>query len=473
MLGLLGTLNLGARSLQVQRQGIEVSGHNIANANNPAYTRQRLAIQSAEALDSFLGPQGSGVDSSAILRLRSDFLDRQIQFEKSVGGYIDAQQSALSQAQANLGHQIDRRGGLEPGSLAGLAPGIGEAINSLFNAFQSLSTNPTSLAERQVLIATASELASRLNTAHDRLSNLDQALSQLIDADASSVNRLLDQIAHLNGRIGSSEMASGGLANDLRDMRQQRIEELAALVKFDIASNDGGRSLNIVIGSTIFVSGQDVLDKLETYDSGEGRMLVRAKSSGESLVLTGGSIAGTIDVRDNEIAALRSSMDVLASVLAGEINEAHAAGFSLHGTTGAEFFSGTGAGGIRVNAALVSDPSLLQASGVPDATGDNTVALALARLQGKNHAALGNQTFIQSYGNAVAKLGHALHSIEQKLDDQRAVEEMLSRQRASMSAVSLDEEMTDLMKFQKAFEASARLIAIVDEMFATVLAMKR
>jgi flagellar hook-associated protein 1 len=473
MLGLLGTLNLGARSLQVQQQGVEVAGHNIANANNPAFTRQRLAVQSADPISSALGPQGSGVDSTAILRLRNEFLDIQIQSEKSVRGYIEAQHDALYQAQAHLGHQIDRRDPMDSGPLSGLSPGIGEAINGLFNSFQSLSTNPSSLAERQVAMAAAAELGTRLNQAGERLANLDQALSQTVQSEADRVNHLLDQISGLNARIGMLESASGKVANDLRDTRQQRIEELSLLVKFDLASNDAGKSTNVVIGGVLFVSGQEVLERLQVYDPGDGRALVRAQSSGAPLALTGGSIAGTIDARDNEIAALRASLDALASVLVTEINEVHAAGFNLRGGTGANLFVGSRAGDMRVNPLLMSDPGLLQASGMADATGDNQTALALARLSGKAHAALNHQTFIQSYGHLVATLGQSLASVEMRLGDQQVVEQMLSRQRASASGVSLDEEMTELIKYQRAFEASARLIAVVDEMFSTVLAMKR
>src|SRR5438445_11668314 len=125
MLGLFGILNLGARSLQTERQGVEVAGQNLANVNNPAYARQRLSIQTSLPVDSEFGPQGTGADGVAVVRLRSNILDDQIQSEVSVRSSLEAQQSALQYAQANLGQQID---GLASGAEgAAAAQGAGGA----------------------------------------------------------------------------------------------------------------------------------------------------------------------------------------------------------------------------------------------------------------------------------------------------------------------------------------------------------
>jgi flagellar hook-associated protein 1 FlgK len=121
----------------------------------------------------------------------------------------------------------------------------------------------------------------------------------------------------------------------------------------------------------------------------------------------------------------------------------------------------------------VDTPTLLQASGVSGTVGNNEVALALAQLAEKKHTGLTNQTFSEFYGQAVSGLGQALASTNTALSDQDAVEGMLLRQRDAVSGVSLDEEMTDLVKFQRAFEASAKLIATIDDMLSTVVNMKR
>ena len=170
---------------------------------------------------------------------------------------------------------------------------------------------------------------------------------------------------------------------------------------------------------------------------------------------------------------MRTEVNGLAAVLITEVNALHSTGFSLTGSTGANFFTGTNAADIDVNSALLSDPALLQVSGTNGAVGDNQVALALGQLANQAQVSLAGRTFSQNYGQNVAGFGNALSSVNRELSDQTAVGDMLLRQRDSVSGVSLDEEMTDLVKFQKAFEASAHLITTVDEMLDTVLNLKR
>jgi flagellar hook-associated protein 1 FlgK len=224
-------------------------------------------------------------------------------------------------------------------------------------------------------------LASQFNQLDQRLGKLTGSLDDSIRADVSNANELLSGLAKLNQQIRISELQSGGTANDLRDLRQQKIEELAKLVKIDITSGANG-TLGISVAGTEMVSGDHVADTLQAYDAGEGRILVRGTASGAGLALTGGRIQGTIDARDSTVAALRADVKSLASALISEVNTVHETGFSLTGGTGEKFFTGTNAADIRVNAKLVDNPALVQASAVADVVGDNRTALALAQQEG-------------------------------------------------------------------------------------------
>lgn len=476
MLGLFGTLNLGARSMSTQRAGVEVAGQNLANVNNPAYARQRVNIATSITIGSEIGPMGTGAEAVAIQQMRNAILDNQIQAEASNRGSLAAQQTALQYTQAALGTQIDRMASGAEGATAAQGVGGGHSLadnlSELFNAFQSLSTNPTSMAERQTLLMKAASLGLQFNQLNTRLDNLTGSLNSTIDSELGVANTLLSDIANLNKLITTAEVTSGGTANDLRDTRQARIEELAKYVKLDI-SNGNGSALNISVGGVDLVTNTTVTDTLQSYDAGGGQMLVRATTSGTPVNLTGGSIQGTIAARDGGVANLKTGINNLANLLISQVNAVHAGGFSLTGTTGANFFNGTNAADINVNAALLNDPSLVQAAGVSGAAGDNQTALALAQLAQTKHAALNNQTFNQSYGQTVAAFGQELSTVNSQLGDQQAIEDMLLRQRDSIGGVSLDEEMTDLTRFQKAFAASARLITTVDEMLDTLVNMKR
>ena len=288
----------------------------------------------------------------------------------------------------------------------------------------------------------------------------------------TKANAAIADIAKLNDQIIKTEVGGSGMANDLRDLRQQKIEELSKLVDITSTAQSNG-AVDITMGGVAMTNGPLVLDQLEAFDNGGGQLLVRAQTAGTTLALTGGSIQGTIDARDGALAGLRSQFDILAGQLITEINGVHSAGYDLSGNTGEAFFTGTDAATIRVNNVLVTSPGRIQAASVPGAVGDNRVALALAQLADKKIATLGNQTFSQSYGQSVASLGQSLSSVNSQIDNQAVVENMLSKQRDSISGVSLDEEMTDLIRFQKAFQASARLITTIDEMLDTIVNMKR
>lgn len=475
MLNFFATLGLGVRSMQAQRAGIETAGQNLANVNNPAYARQRVILQTSEALPSEVGWQGTGVDAVAVVQLRNALVDRQIQSESSVEGFLNSQQQALQYAQSSLGEEIDRLAdGAEGTAAAGGASGqagLAVSLSDLFNSFQNLATSPSSTTERQTVLTRAATLVSRFNQIDSRLQALQDNLNEGVQQDVGGVNQILNSIAQLNDRIVQSEF-SGATANDLRDARQEQIEQLAQLVNVEVTSQPNG-SVNLAAGGELLVSGREVLETIEAYDAGGGRMMVRTSGGAAPLTFTSGSLQGQIEVRDGDVAQLRDEINTVAAQLIEKVNTMHRAGFGLQGTTGADFFEGTNASDIRVNTALTDDPGLIQASGTLGATGDNQVALALAQLAAQRFPELGNQTFSDHYNQIVAKVGFSLSSTNGRITDQQLVQNMLLRQRDSVSGVSLDEEMTDLVKFQKAFEASAQLIRTIDEMLETVINLKR
>jgi len=475
-MSLFGALSLATRSLQTQRNGTEVAGHNLANVNTKGYSRQRVAIETALAVPTELGPMGTGADAVGIYQLRDALVDRQIVNETSVRGAYESRQRALQFGQAALGQQIDRQAtgaeGAAAASGVGGQHGIAEDMSSLFSAMQSLSTSPTSVSERQVLVIKAQSLATQFNQVSDRLDTLRTSLNESLASDVDQANIALTDIAKLNEQIIAAELGTTGKANDLRDIRQKRIEDLATLVRVETTANSNG-SVDIAIDGVTLVTGPNVDDTLEAYDAGGGQFLVRTLTGGTALNITSGSMQGTIDARDTELLSLQTDLDTLAGTLISEVNTLHSAGFGLSGTTGEDFFTGTDASDIAMNGTLAGNPSMIQASGVAGAVGDNSVIVQMAQLADKQHGALTGQTFLKSYGQTVVALGQALNGTNTQLANQQIVESMLLRQRDSVSGVSLDEEMTDLIKFQRGFEASAKLITTIDEMLDIVMNLKR
>jgi flagellar hook-associated protein 1 len=472
MLGLFGTLNMAARSLQTQQAGVEVSGQNLANVNTAGYSRQRVDIQTSTAIPTSIGPQGTGANAVSIQQIVSTVLNTQIQNQSSTGGYWDGQQGALQNAQNALNEFLN--GGTSTGasssSTSSSSTGLAAQLNGLLSAFQGVATSPASVSARQALIGQAQSLATTFNQVSTQLDAQRTSLNSSLTGDVDSANKLLTNIASLNKQITYAEF-TGGTANDLRDSREQALESLASLTNITTSTGANG-SVDVSIGGQSIVAGAQVMDTLKTYDAGGGNLLVQTATGGVPLTLTGGSLQGTIDARDGTLATLQNSVNTLASTLINQVNTIHSAGYSLTGTTGAAFFSGTDATTMGVNQSLVDNPSLIQASSSATASGDNSVALALAQLASAAQGTLNNQTFGDSYGQMVANLGNALNDANNQVTNQTAVANMLSTQRSSVSGVNVDEEMTNLMTYQRAYAASAELVKTVDQMLQTLLAMK-
>ncbi|MGC8887724.1 MAG: flagellar hook-associated protein FlgK [Verrucomicrobiia bacterium] len=473
MPGLFSILNMGSQSLQAHQLGIEVSGHNLANVNNPAYARQRVVLQTATAQQTSAGQLGSGVQAIAIEQVRESIYDRQYESETSITSYLQSQQKSLGMLQSYLNERVDRQSSTTSDSSSTLASGgIAAAMQNLFDSFSKLSLNPSSLSDRTVLLQNARMLASRFNQLSSDLNNLTSFLNDSISSDVNKANSLLQDIVKLNKEISQQEFGSDARANDLRDLRQQKLEELAGIFKIDVSEEpDGG--VNVSVNGNLIISGLNQIDSFETSTDANGNVVVVLKNSANQIQSGGGSVQGAIDLRDQIIAAVKTSINNLAAQLIKEVNSIHSGGYSLNGTNGQDFFTGTDAATIRVNDALIQNPALIQLNDSANSSNSNQVVNELAQLATKKIVALNNSTFSEAYRQVVENVGAEVSRVNQRLDDQNTIKNLILQKRNSVSGVSIDEEMTELMKYQRAFEASAKLISIVDDLLDSVLSMKR
>ena len=460
---------MASRSLSVQQQEMEISGQNVANVNNSAYAEEQLEISESTPLATAQGEEGTGVQATGITENRNPLLDTQIQTEASVSGSLTAQQSNLQNAEAYLDEQISSTSSsTTPESSNGLAAGL----SSLFDSFSSLANEPSDLSLRQTTVESAQQVSAQFNQVSSQLSTVQSDLNTSVQNDVATSNQDLQTIATLNQQISSAQ-TSGGNANTLVDQREQTLENLAGLANFSTSTEADG-SVDVSIGGVAMVSGNSVTANLQAYADSNGNQQVEAVDTSGSttqLSLTGGSIAGEITARDGALASLQSGLNTLASQLITQVNSIYSAGYDLNGNTGQDLFTGTNASNIGVNTNLAEDPTQFQASGTAGATGDNTVILALAQLGNQDISGLSNQTFSASYAQTVSNLGDAISSVNDQLDTSQSVSEMLTTQRSSTSGVSTDQEMANLIQYQKGYEASAELISTLNQMLQTVLTM--
>ncbi len=460
---------MAGQSMETQMTGVSVTGQNLANVNTTGYTRQTVNIQTSPDIMTTIGPEGTGAQAVSIQQAVDSLLNAQIQGQQSVSGYWNSQQSALQSVQDDLDEFLSSTNATSSSSSDTTSSGLSTLLNNVFNDFQSVATSPTSISARQTLISDAQTLASAFNQINSGLNQETSALNTSLGNGVDSANQLISGIAGLNQQISAAEF-DGGNANDLLDEQQQDLNNLAQLTDITTTAGANG-TVNVSVDGQALVSGSQVVNTLQTYDPGNGNLLVQT-ASGTPLTLTGGSMQGTIDARDGTLATLQNSVNTLANSLITQVNAAYVNGYSLTGTTGADFFTGSDAGTIAVNSTLVNDPSSFQASASATATGDNTVALELAELADSPQGNLENETFGQSLDQTIGTFGDAAQTANNQVTNQTAVMNMLTTQQSSVSGVSLDQEMTNLLSFQQAYEASAELITTINQMLGDTLAMK-
>jgi flagellar hook-associated protein 1 FlgK len=464
-------MNLAARSLQTQMTGVEVSGQNLANVNTTGYTRQTVDITASPDIAADGLSEGTGANVASIQQAVNTLLNTQIQGQQSTGGYWNAQQSALQSAQTSLNEFLNGTASTasSTGSAGTTDTGLSSQLSGFFNAFQALSAAPTSTSARQAVISAAQTLSTSFQQINSQLNATRTTLNTSLGNDVTSANQLVSAIATLNKQISAATF-SGGAPNDLIDTREQDLENLSNLANISTSTEANG-SVDVSVGGQALVSGSQVLDTLQTFDPGNGNRLVQTVNGGATLTLTGGTMQGTIDARDGTLATLQTGINALASTLITNVNNVNDNGYNLTGTGGNAFFDGSDASSITVNPTVVNNPSMIQASGSVTATGDNTVALAIANLADLAQPTLNGQTYGGAYTQSVAALGDALQTANTQVANQTSVGNMLATQRSSVSGVNVDEEMTNLMTFQKAYEASADLVNTVNQMMQSVLQM--
>ncbi len=465
MSGLFASLNNSVKALSAHSRGIEIAGKNLANVNNTAYARQRVVYGDRGTVVTPYGAESLGLEALGVQQLRDSLLDRQMMREIALQSSFEAEQSAYQRAQAGLGQSIDRS------AAAGTTSGVGDkglaaALDDFFNAFQSFAARPTDDGERQTLLQKSEILSDRFQLADARIGQVQSDLDAEVANDVADVNRLLTTLAELNGQIGRFEINAPGSAVDLRDQRQARLEELAAKLPVEVRDTPGGQL-------EIFAKADDgsevplVTLAVVTGAVGFDGTRLTAGASATPLALAAGSIKGALTARDGAIQTLRTDLDQLARQLVTSVNEA----YNPSGTTG-DFFAPAGltAGSISLMDTLTA--ATLKASD-GGAAGDNTIALAVARLASTEFStAAGDHidgTFSGHFSKSVSKIGQALAGANSRVEDQTNIERLVRSQRDAVSAVSLDEEMADLMKYQRAFQASSRVFGVMDDLLDNVV----
>ncbi len=457
---LSGILNTGRQALLLEQLAMQVIGHNTANVNTAGFSRRRLDLTTSPAvLRSGNWLYGAGVAVGDLGRIRDRILDDQFRRSNTTLGYWSELENSLGEVE----QVFNEFGG----------GAVSDHLQAFWDAWQDLADDPETLSARTNLIECARTLASSLNRVHKGLVSEREYLDQTLVDHVSEVNQITAEIAALNAQITGTE-TGGGEASDLRDRRDLLLDELSQLVSISSHENEDG-AVNVYLGGQILVQGDQAQALGLTAYTEEDVTLHRVvwQTGGQSVEFGDGKLKATLAARDSSIPNALNHLDVFATTLVQEMNSRHVTGYGLTGSNGFNFWDGntTGAGDIAVDAAIVADPRLIATAGNPDAPGDNSVALWIGQLQTERILDGGVSTLADYYTNLATGIGSETAAAHERRTTEEGAVNLLEERRQSVSGVSMDEEMANLIKVQKSYEAAAKIVTTVDEMMETILAM--
>jgi flagellar hook-associated protein 1 FlgK len=456
MIGLNAGLEVARKALSAYQLALGVYSNNIANVDTPGFSRRTPILkESAPSVMSF-GRVGLGVDIASVSRMRDKFLDFAYRKEASGVGRYDSMEQALSEVEMVLGEPSDVN--------------LGSALTEFWDSWQELANQPESSTARGVVTSTASSLASVLQQSARRLADLRDDLDDEITGSVDEINAIASKIAALNAEVIKTE-TGGAEASDLKDQRDVLLDQLANLATISVSESKDG-SASVFIGSESLVERSTVvpLSIVRRADDGVSMADVMVVNGTRVLSPAGGKLAGLLDSRDNIIPRYMAKLDEIASALVGSVNAAHRLGYDLDGAAGGDFFDPAGrtASTIRVSSAIREDASLIAAS-ADTSVGNGDTALAISDLRLEGMLGEEDATINDYYSSMIGSLGVESSSAQ----DQKAIEDLLlgeiSSRRESVKGVSLDEEMTNLMATQHAYQAAVKVVSVVDELMTSLL----
>lgn len=461
-------MDTGKRSLMNSQTALQTVGHNIANKSTEGFSRQRVELQTNVPIGEGNLQIGMGARAGVVTRTNNPWLEKQIQKEGMNMGFQDSRADALARVEQVYNEQNNK--------------GLNQYVTDFFNAFRELSNNPESLASRTMVRETSVAMTKDFARVTNQLNAVQEDLDGQIKTTVEEINELSKELASLNEKIQMIEVQKTP-ANDERDRRDVVLKKLGERIDISFAEGRDGM-VTVTAGRTaVLVSGTgsselkakevDGKNKVEVFFVGTSGLPANITEQ-----ISGGRIGGALDVRDKVIEGLLGHVDNMAYTLAKEVNKAHIEGYDRAGRKGVLFFDMPenvkgAASSFNLNKTLFNDVGRIASGATPGAPGDNTVANVISSLQYSQVMDGGTSTIDDYYNTQVGQIGAVAQRAVKSQESQKNVMSQLTNIRESVSGVSLDEETTKMIEFQKTYDASARLIKTADEMFDTILNLKR
>jgi len=451
VIGLNGSLSIATEALGAQTAALEVASNNIANANTPGYSRQVVSLSSAALVQNGTTID-EGVSYQGFTSVRDTVLGMAINGATSEQGSLSAQSALLTQINS---------------AFSGTTTGIGASLSTLFSDLSALSTNPSDPSARQTVLNDAKALADAFHQGAAAISAASSAANQQVSSAVAEVNELSQQIAALNGEIATTD-ANGGDGGALTDQRDELTTQMAQLIGISSTKTDGTPMLTTSNGSPLVIGDSSYQLQVTTALDGTAHVL-DGQGNDITNLLSGGTIGGAITARDSTVPALSQQLDALASQFGTAMNNAQTTGYDLDSNPGTAMFAipATGSAAAGIEVALTSGSQIAASS--DGSTGSSGNIKALLSVQSTDLASGATPT--DSYASLVGNIGFAGSQVNSSLAANTASLQQLTSQQQSESAVSIDEETANLIRYQQAYSASARVISTINDIYTTLMNM--
>ncbi len=469
-------LEIARRGLAAHQKSLEVTGHNIANANTPGYSRQE-AVHTAgipypapgAGSGTSPGQLGSGVEISEIRRIRNEYLDTQVRDSTSAQSYWESKTEIMDQIESIFPEPDGR--------------GIQEVMLNFFSDWQDLNNSPQDDGIKAAVVESGKELARLFRDTREQLDNVSESIigdgsgeifkGKLFD-QVSRVKELSAQLTNLNESIVRVKQ-EGRQPNDLLDKRDMLVNELSEFGPIKVtAGSDGGIKVTMFDDAlTLVEPGRELID-IKVTASGSDITLETTMDNASTQTITlsditeasNGSLVGTVSAWQNNNSFM-TELDALANELGEQVNSAYDPHVSLglplnfFVNLSSDPLDGTngGAGNIFVETTIKNSPAQL----------DGTQALNVARLRNKTFTDIGDSTFENFYQGFIATLGSKTKSAQNMSENQQAILDQITSLQQSASGVSLDEELSRMIQFQYGYQASARVMNVMDSLLDTLI----
>lgn len=472
--GLYHTLGIGEQSLYTTRQGVDTTSHNIANANTEGYSRQRTNVRARDAQFYHGVVVGSGAYVKDITRSHNQFIEKQINRAQQIKGESTGRFEALK--------------GFEPIFSPELSAGVSDEVTNFFNALGDLSTNPDDMAVRTAVREAGRNLSVSIQRVDRDLNQRRLDLNDIVKQECADINSRLMSIAKLNQQIQETEVTPGAFANDLRDQRDLTLRQVTDRLEVNYYEDEFG---NVCVRGPddITLVDRNCVSELQavpnTNNEGLSDIIVMDSNGTHARNITrkmeGGSLKGTIDVRDNVAGDLIRRNNEIAYRMTENFNAVHRTAFGIKDyqeTTGRDFFKPIedvrhAARDFDISDEVSASIESISIASTPNAIGDNVVGNQLLNLKNSKLFENGKSDFVEFYAEMVGGLGIEINRTGHLKEANDVVVADLNAQREAVSGVSLDEEAINLMKWQTNFTASSKVIKTVDDMLETVIGLKR